>query len=283
MNEALKREVNNFLGVVNEAKTVNAIAETRKEELVSTIRIIHDKIKENSEEVDLAANAIRLLTFISERSVSASYEFIENAVNSTLRRIFDKKVRQIKIREYLRNNQYPQLEVVLLVEGGVERSLKLGSGHGLGQVVSLLCLLSLIVITKSRKILVMDEILSGCSGRTKGIISEILWAFTEIGFQFIINEHGFIPKGAKVYKIADINGVGQVVQEFIASEGKFLSDKTEVEEDIVQESIEESYESTGAGFNSVEDPLVTTLKGLTVRKIDSMGNDFSSMGDVEAI
>ena len=137
--------------------------------------------------------------------------------------MFKNTTRHITLREYTRNNQYPQLEIELTVAGGKKRSLKADSGHGLAQIVSLLSILCLIVITESRRILVMDEIISGLSVYNREIVSEILWSFTEIGFQFIVNEHGFVPRGSKVFHLEMIGDVSHIKESYIEQEGVYLN------------------------------------------------------------
>ncbi len=108
------------------------------------------------------------------------------------------------------------------------------SGHGLMQVVSFMCILSLIVITNSRRLLVIDEVISGLDVKTRIIISDIMWSFTKIGFQFITNEHGFIPKGAKVYVIDKKDSTGYVKDEYIEQNGNYLGEfNGKAVEDIV--------------------------------------------------
>jgi len=193
-----------------------------RDKCIKAIEGLKAKIKENEEGIDIATHAIEILKGISDKSVQEAYSFLEGNINKALERMFINTTRQIKLREYVRTNQYPQLEIELTVEGGRKRSLKTDSGHGLAQIVSLLSILSLIVITRSRRILVMDEIISGLDIRNREIISEILWSFTEIGFQFIVNEHGFIPKGAKVYNMAMSNGIGRVDKSYIEENGVYL-------------------------------------------------------------
>jgi hypothetical protein len=45
-----------------------------------------------------------------------------------------------------------------------------------------------------------------------------LWAFTEIGFQFIICEHAFVPEGAKVYEVVNNGGVSSIARTYIQGE-----------------------------------------------------------------
>ena len=80
-------------------------------------------------------------------------------------------------------------------------------------------MLSLIVITGSRRLLVLDEVLSGLSASSRRIICDVLETFTDIGFQFVINEHGLIPRGSRVVKLAVANGVSSVSETFAKSKG----------------------------------------------------------------
>ena len=220
--EQLKSRVNNFINVVNNIEIENAAAIRSKQSLEKTINQLAEQNKDNKEALDIATNAISILRQVSDEAVSQAYSFLESSLNSALSRMFENTTRQIKIKEYVRNKQYPQLELVLNVGHNKTRSLKTDSGHGVAQIVSLLSILSLIVITGSRRILVMDEIISGLSVHNRKIISDILWSFTEIGFQFIVNDHGFIPEGSHVYHLQMNNDVSSVVNDYIATTGVYL-------------------------------------------------------------
>lgn len=196
-----------------------------KEKLLKDAEELVKRAELKQEELDVVTNAISILRIVSDNSVKESYDYITESINSALSRIFNESVRRIRLQESTLKGQYPQLEVILEVGDGIERSLKFNSGHGLTQVISLLCILTIIVITKSRRLLVMDEILSGLSDNTREIIAEIMWTFTEIGFQFIVCEHGFIPKGAKVYEIKNVNDLGRVENTYIEDEGLYISSK----------------------------------------------------------
>lgn len=202
------------LEIQQEANIVN------KQTLEYKIHHLEEILDKNSKDYEICKGAIEVLRQVSDQSVAESYEFISKQVNSALARIFPQE-RRIVLEEYTRGN-YPQLEIKLVVEGGRERSLKLNTGRGLTQIVSLLSILSLIVITKSRRLLVMDEILSGLSAVSREIVGDIMWTFTTIGFQFLVNEHGFIPKGAKVYHLINQYGVSNVVEEYVEEEGVYL-------------------------------------------------------------
>ena len=206
--------------------------------------IAQNKLK--SEDLDIVTNAITILKEISDDTVRRSYEFIQDSLNAALERIFRNSVRKIRLKETLLRKQYPQLEIELIVEGGKTRSLKSGSGHGLMQIISLLCTLSLIVITNSRRILVIDEVLSGLSARARMIVDEILWTFTTIGFQFVVNDHGFIPKGSNVYHLEMVNEVSYVKNNYIEKRGVYLDGRDLLTGD---ELTEEEDEEEGSIIN----------------------------------
>ena len=182
---------------INEVELNQKAMIKSKQQLSNNIEELKLKKKLSEEELEIVTNAITILKQISDGVVTESKQFIEESLNSALERIFVNSVRKIRIKEYTTRGTYPQLELELIVEGGEKRLLK-NSGHGLMQIVSLLCILSLIVMTGNRRLLIMDEILSGLSARARMIVDDIMWTFTTVGFQFIINEHGFVPKGSHV-------------------------------------------------------------------------------------
>lgn len=218
----IENRVSQFISDVEQLEIEQKAHKKTKEKFEAAILEKTEQSKLNSEELDIVTNAIAILRQVSDEAVQQSYEFITSSINAALERIFDKSTRKIKLKEYTRGGMYPQLEIELYVENGKTRSLKDDSGHGIMQIISLLCILSLIVITGSRKILVIDEMLSGLSAKSRSIVDDILWSFTEIGFQFIISEHGYIPRNSKVYHLEATGGVSKVVNEYIQSDGVYL-------------------------------------------------------------
>lgn len=223
MNTALLNDINSFLNEVQQVEIAQAANIKARERLENNINELIVKNGDNKEALDIATHAIEILRQVSDEAVSKAYKFLEENLNAALSRMFVNTTRHITLREYTRNNQYPQLEIELTVAGGKKRSLKADSGHGLAQIVSLLSILSLIVITNSRRILVMDEIISGLSVHNREIVTDILWTFTEIGFQFIVNEHGYVPKGSKVYHLEMVGDVSHVKETYIEEAGVYLN------------------------------------------------------------
>lgn len=220
--DILKRQVNEFITVVNQIELENAAAEKSRANLEKSINDLMEANKNNKEALDIATHAIEILRQVSDEAVGQAYKFLEQSLNSALAKMFTKTTRRIELKESIRSNQYPQLEIILHVGNGKTRSLKSDSGHGLAQIVSLLSILSLIVITGSRRILVMDEVISGLSVHNRKIVSDILWTFTEIGFQFIVNDHGFVPEGSHVYYLEMNGDVSGVKKDYIATKGVYL-------------------------------------------------------------
>lgn len=246
----LKLDVQQFIDVANQIELENAAAIKSKKSLEDAINNIMENNKNNKEALDIATNAIDILRKVSDEAVSKAYGFLEKSLNTALERMFVNTTRKIKINEYTRNGQYPQLELILCVgkdKDGKDktRSLKTDSGHGLAQIVSLLSVLSLIVITGSRRILVMDEIISGLSVHNRKIVTDILWSFTEIGFQFIVNDHGYIPEGSHVYHLEMVGDVSGVKKHYIAKKGVYLQGDGNKEYDYSEkESNDENIETT---------------------------------------
>lgn len=217
--------LNAFIKNVEEMEIEQQANIRTKEKIEERIQEKKRQTDEYIDKLDLVSKAVAILREISDDSVTKSYGFITECINSALERIFDKSTRRIRLNEYTRAGMYPQLELELTVENGITRSLKDDSGHGIMQIISLLCILSLIVITGSRRVLVIDETLSGLSAKSRQIVDEILWSFTTIGFQFIISEHGYIPRDSKVYHLEAKGGVSRVIDEYIQGHGVYLDGK----------------------------------------------------------
>lgn len=276
----LRTRVSDFINVVSQIEIENAAAERSREQLEATILRLSEENKDNKEALDIASNAIIILRQVSDEAVSQAYGFLETSLNSALARMFENTTRKIEIKESIRNNQYPQLELVLHVGNNKTRSLKTDSGHGLAQIVSLLSILSLIVITGSRRILVMDEVISGLSVHNRKIVSDILWSFTEIGFQFIVNDHGFIPEGSHVYHLEMNGDVSGVKQDYIATTGVYLQGDGNKEYDysnkVAVVTVDTDADSTVEGTEgemvidqTLENTTLVAVSGVDATVIDS--------------
>lgn len=205
----LSQQADMLLKEINEIEIRQKGKEESKRFLENSIKEYEAKLDVANKNYQVAFNAIEVLRTLSNNTVLTSYKYIESSINEALKRIFTDRIRQIELRETMRGN-YPQLEIALHVENGVERSLKYSSGHGIAQVISLLCILSLIVFTNGRRFLVLDEVMSGMSKETRELFDDVLWDFSTIGFQYVIVEHDYTPKGAYVVELESKNELSKV-------------------------------------------------------------------------
>lgn len=217
-------DVDNLLNDIVDLEINQQAIIRSREQLEKSINELEEQNKLNASDLDIVKNAIAIIQEISDSAVEDSYKFIEENLNLALERVFVNSVRKIKLVEGLQRGKYPQLDIQLTVEGGVTRTLK-NSGHGLQQMISFMCILCIIAITGSRRLLLMDEILSGLSAESRKSVTDIMWAFASIGFQFIVCEHGFIPKGAHVVSLEMKCGISGIKEEYIEQNGVYLDGK----------------------------------------------------------
>lgn len=189
-----------FLQIANSLIEKNKVNIQTKSNLEKQLELFKEQSESNKKALDIATAAIEILNGISDDVVNKALEFLETELNAALDQMFVDSKRKIRIKQSMFRNQYPQLTFEVITGSGSVRSLKSDSGHGLAQVVSLISVLSLIVITGARRFVILDEVISGVSIKNREIIDTILWAFADIGFQYIVNDHGYIPKGASVYE-----------------------------------------------------------------------------------
>lgn len=56
----------------------------------------------------------------------------------------------------------------------------------------------------------LDEVMSGMSKETRELFDDVLWDFSTIGFQYVIVEHDYTPKGAYVVELESKNELSKV-------------------------------------------------------------------------
>lgn len=212
-----------FIAQIEQIELEQEASIRTRQHLEKQIEGLMERVKGNKEALDIATNAIHILQQISDQAVANAYAQFEQTMNDCLERMFENTTRRVHVKEYVKNVQYPQLEIRLEVGNGKYRSLKTDSGHGIAQIISLLSILCLIMQTDGRRILVIDEVISGISNHNRMIVDEILWQFASVGFQFIINEHGYVPKNSKVFHLEMVNDVSHVKETYIEKEGVYLN------------------------------------------------------------
>lgn len=225
-------DTSSFLERANSLIEQNKVNIQTKANLELQLNTLKQESEENKRALKIATAAIEILNGISDDVVNKALEFLETELNAALDQMFIDSKRNIKIRQSMFRNQYPQLTFDVVTGNGKVRSLKSDSGHGLAQVVSLISILSLIVITGARRFVILDEVISGVSIKNREIIDTILWAFADIGFQYIVNDHGYIPEGASVYEFRMIGDKSSCSRHWV--EPKRNEENTETEEVVTE-------------------------------------------------
>ena len=212
---SVTQQINNSIDTLKKALQEQEFRKKQVERLNQLAKEAEEQAENLEKEQLLVEKALRLIIEACDLVAEDSYRFIMRSVNSLLDKMFTDCERKIRLTQKTVGKN-PTLSVEVIADGQV-RDLS-ESGHGIAQIVSLVCVICLIVLNGSRRLVVLDEVLNGVSIQNKPALSEALWAFTEIGFQFIICEHAFVPEGAKVYEVVNNGGVSSIARTYIQGE-----------------------------------------------------------------
>lgn len=145
-------------------------------------------------------NAQKLLSTVSDDNTEATLLFVSGVINKALAEIFKGDTRRIHLSRNLYGGNKPHIVVELENGKGEKLDMSIQSGTGLRQIVSVLFVICLIEVRKGRRLLILDERLSGLHSEAKRILSEIMNIFAEGGFQFIFVEYSLNTLG-KLYNV----------------------------------------------------------------------------------
>lgn len=145
-------------------------------------------------------NAQKLLSTVSDDNTEATLLFVSGVINKALAEIFKGDTRRIYLSRKLYGGNRPHIIVELENGKGEKLDMSIQSGTGLKQIISVLFVICLIEVRKGRRLLILDERLSGLHSEAKRILSEILKIFSEGGFQFIFVEYSLNTLG-KLYNV----------------------------------------------------------------------------------
>lgn len=181
-----------------------------------TLEKVKAQIDELSERITSMNNqylnmleAQQLLATVSDENTTAVLDYITSIINKTLGELFPHDNRRIYLEKSMFGGQHPHINIKLTGTDGHTRDLQLQTGTGLRQVISFLFILSFIEVRKERRLLIMDEILSGLHPEAKRIVTDIIQIFAEEGFQFAMVEYGVNDLG-KIYLVEKPNKVATV-------------------------------------------------------------------------
>lgn len=179
--------------------SMKQVQESRRK-TIESLAMHHDQLVNRIEDYNLLEEAQKALSVISEQNTSLVLDFITGVINQTLGEVFKGDSREIRLSKSLRAGRYVHINVELVTSEGKTRDLTLQSGTGLRQIISFLYVVSLIEIRHDRKLLMMDEILSGVHSAAKAVLVEIMKIFAAGGWQFVMVEYGVDDLG-KIYHV----------------------------------------------------------------------------------
>lgn len=181
----------------------------QKVSLEEKITTLAARLAELNRQYTIMLEAQALLATVSNDNTTAVLDYITGIINKALSELFPHDVRRVYLEHTLHGGQHAHMKVKVVNSEGKERDLSLQSGTGLRQVISFLFVLSLIEIRKSRRILLMDELLSGLHPEAKRVVMEIVSIFADEGFQFVMVEYGVDDLG-RMYLVEKPDKIGYV-------------------------------------------------------------------------
>lgn len=179
------------------------------QDIKANIDVLTTKLNDMNLQYVNMLEAQQLLTTVSDANTTAVLDYITGVINKTLGELFPHDSRRIYLEKTMYQGQHAHINIKLTGTNGKVRDLTLQSGTGLRQVISFLFVLSLIEIRKGRRLLIMDELLSGLHPAAKNIITDVIQIFAEEGFEFAMVEYGVDTLG-KVYLVEKPNTVATV-------------------------------------------------------------------------
>ena len=179
------------------------------QKLIQQIDELAKKLTDMNQSYMVMLEAQQLLAVVSDENTKAVLDYITGIINKALGELFPHDSRRIHLESSMYQGQHAHINVKLTGTNGRTRDMTLQSGTGLRQTVSFLFVLSLIEIRKSRRILIMDELLNGLHPVANGIVMDIVQIFAEEGFQFAFVEYGVDTVG-RVYLVEKPNEVATV-------------------------------------------------------------------------
>ena len=155
---------------------------------------------ESKKEVDILTDVQRVFSTISDDNLSKTLDYVTDIINKALGEIFKGDTRKVTLNKELYAGKHSHINLELVTGDGYKRDISLQAGTGLRQTVSFLYTLAMIEIQGGRKLLVMDELLSGVHPKAKEVLLDLMKIFSEEGFQFIMVEYGVNDFG-KMYLV----------------------------------------------------------------------------------
>lgn len=161
------------------------------------LQVVGNQIIEINESIRVLQDVQKVLSTISDDNLTTTLDHVTDVINKALSQIFQNDIRRVSLRKELYGGKNSHIVLELVNGQGQTRDIVLQSGTGLRQTVSFLYTLAMIEISGGRKLVVMDEILSGVHPKAKAILIDLMKIFEEEGFQFIVVEYGVLNLGTR--------------------------------------------------------------------------------------
>jgi hypothetical protein len=161
---------------------------------------VSESVDALTQEEQIALDAKKVLASVADERADQVLGFITSVVNKALADIFVGKTRRIELKRSLYRGKIPHINLVLHTEHG-EQSMKHQSGNGLQQIIAFIYRLCLIEVRGLRKIVFMDENLSGVHSVAMEDMKTIIELFRDGGFQFFIIEYRIPEQFGKVVEV----------------------------------------------------------------------------------
>ena len=181
------------------ASNLKTILKERKNSEKSIKELINYNIA-NKKEIDILMDVQRVLSTISDDNLSKTLDYVTDIINKALGEIFKGDTRRVSLNKELYAGKHSHINLELVTGDGRKRDISLQAGTGLRQTVSFLYTLAMIEIQGGRKLLMMDELLSGVHPKAKEVLLDLMKIFSDEGFQFIMVEYGVNDFG-KMYLV----------------------------------------------------------------------------------
>lgn len=173
--------------------------------LLPKLEELGERVKDMNKRYSVFVEAQQLLGAVSEQNTNYVLDYVTGIINKTLAEMFPYDPQKVYLEKTMHAGKYPHIKVKLLTSTGETRDLVMQCGTGQRQVISFLFVVCLIELRKCRRILLMDEILSGLHVTAKRVVMDIMKIFAEEGFQFVFIEHAGMSNFGRRYIIEKPN------------------------------------------------------------------------------
>lgn len=174
---------------------------TEHKNLLTELEALGERVKDMNQRYAVMIEAQQLLSVISEQNTNYVLDYVTGVINKTLAEMFPYDIPRVYLEKHMHAGKYPHIRVKLINSDGETRDLIMQCGTGQRQVISFLFVVCLIELRKCRRILLMDEILSGLHITAKKVVMDIMGIFAEEGFQFVFIEHAGMENFGRRYII----------------------------------------------------------------------------------